>query len=365
MNRKQELTHKLARMREYIAAKKADGLLFQRSDTFAWATCGGEDYVYTATDTGVAALLVTEDDCAVITNRIEANRLKEEELKDLPIRVESIPWAENRNDFILSITKKMKTLSDSPLGALRPIPEDFIDLMMILTESELERYRTVGAATGAAVEAAARAAAPGMTEYEVAARLAAECYNRGVLPVVTLIAADVRLKKYRHPLPKANKLKKTVMLVVCGRARGLIASATRIVSFGPVSADLKRRHKACVQVDAAFNSLTRPGASIADIFRAAKKTYSAAGFDREWLLHHQGGPAGYRPRYYTASDKSTGVVYANSAFAWNPSITGTKSEDTILVLKDKNEFITHTGEWPYIEVKHGDTKLYRPDILVL
>jgi Xaa-Pro dipeptidase len=366
MDKKQEFELKHSRMREYIKKKNVDALLFQRTDTFAWASCGGSDHVNTATDLGVAALLVTPDRCTLVSNRIEENRLKEEEIAGLPIETDAIPWAENRDAHLLdNIIGSKRTLTDSPLGYLPPLPDDFVDLMMALTESEIERFKSAGADTGAAVEAAAREVSPGMTEFDAAGLLAAQCYKRGLTPIVALIASDERLKKFRHPLPTSNPIKKTVMLVVCGRRNGLIASATRIVSFGSVDSGLKRRHEACARVDSVFNSATRPGINYADVFRNGIKTYSDEGFEGEWLLHHQGGPAGYRTRYFTANEKSAGTVVVNSAHAWNPSITGTKIEDTIIVLEKENLFLTQTGNWPYVKVDLEGQIFLRPDILVV
>lgn len=41
------------------------------------------------------------------------------------------------------------------------------------------------------------------------------------------------------------------------------------------------------------------------------------------------------------------------AFAWNPTITGTKVEDTALVIGDNVELITSTPDWPVIETSGG------------
>jgi len=101
------------------------------------------------------------------------------------------------------------------------------------------------------------------------------------------------------------------------------------------------------------------------VFRAATEEYRKAGYDGEWLLHHQGGPAGYRARYFTANENTAGTVKLNSVFAWNPSITGTKTEDTIIVGENENTFITQTGCWPYIEVEINGKKYKRPDILII
>ncbi|HOX29100.1 MAG TPA: M24 family metallopeptidase, partial [bacterium] len=277
-----------------------------------------------------------------------------------------IPWADDRDKYISgALIAGKKALSDSPLAGADTLPGDFIDLMMSLTPSEIARYTALGADTGSAVEAATRAVRPGMTENEIAGRLARECYDRNIVPIVALIAADARLTSYRHPIPTENKVEKTAMVVVCGRRKGLIASATRIVSAGPVSDDLRRRHDVCALVDVAFNASTRPGVPIADVFNAGVKAYTDGGYKDEWLLHHQGGPTGYRSRYYTAHSATPGLVAPNSAFAWNPSVTGTKTEDTIITLENAVKFITHTGGWPYLKMGFGGVDYERPDILIL
>ena len=60
---------------------------------------------------------------------------------------------------------------------------------------------------------------------------------------------------------------------------------------------------------------------------------------------HQGGPCGYQGRDYLGSPTAPGVVLENQPFAWNPSITGTKSEDTILATVAGPEIITRG--WVY------------------
>ena len=51
-------------------------------------------------------------------------------------------------------------------------------------------------------------------------------------------------------------------------------------------------------------------------------------------------------------------------FAWNPSITGMKSEDTTIVHTDGLEFIIVTREWPTLAVTVADRIWERPSILV-
>lgn len=55
---------------------------------------------------------------------------------------------------------------------------------------------------------------------------------------------------------------------------------------------------------------------------------------------------------------------ADQGLAWNPSVTGTKSEDTILVTEAGVEILTATGSWPTVPVKTDRGVLLRPDILI-
>jgi antitoxin VapB len=92
--------------------------------------------------------------------------------------------------------------------------------------------------------------------------------------------------------------------------------------------------------------------------------YAATGFTNEWQLHHQGGPAAYEPREFLATPGSSDVVAVGQAYAWNPSITGTKSEDTILVGEAGNEVLTTISGWPTLPVTLADGQVVmRPAIL--
>jgi antitoxin VapB len=213
------------------------------------------------------------------------------------------------------------------------------------------------------MDAAIRQARPGMTEYQIAGVLAGETLARGALPIVDLIATDERIFRYRHPLPTEKKMERYAMLVLCGRQYGLVCSITRLVHFGPLPEKLRRKELACGRVDATMFSRTRPGATIGDIFQAAVDAYAAEGFPGEWQLHHQGGPAGYNPREFVATPGETEVVVEGQAYAWNPSITGVKSEDTILVGTGGNEILTTIAGWPTLTVEVDGQAWARPAVL--
>jgi antitoxin VapB len=221
------------------------------------------------------------------------------------------------------------------------------------------------------MDAAVRAVSPGQSEYQIAGLLAQEAECRGVQATVILVAADERIFNYRHPIPTGKKLERYAMLVLCGQRQGLVCSLTRLVHFGPLPDELRRRAAAVAQVDATFIAATRPGRLLGQIFRDGVAAYAQAGFPDEWRLHHQGGPAGYEPREIVANPDSADNVSTGQVYAWNPSITGTKSEDTILVGENGNEILTAIPGWPSLAVPvvgdfaSGGQMIERPAILEL
>jgi Xaa-Pro dipeptidase len=181
----------------------------------------------------------------------------------------------------------------------------------------------------------------------------------GIQPTVLLVATDERMAQFRHPLPTERRLKRAAMLVVGARRWGLVASLTRLVHFGEPDSELRRRHAAVTAVDAAFIHATRPGATAGEIFRTAMAAYAAHGFPEEWKSLHQGGATGYAGRDYRATPETPHIIRDRQAFAWNPSIAGTKSEDTMLATEHGPEILTVTPDLPHLPVD----KLLRPDIL--
>jgi Xaa-Pro aminopeptidase len=158
-------------------------------------------------------------------------------------------------------------------------------------------------------------------------------------------------------------MEKYAMLVLCGRRWGLVCSLTRLVHFGKLSDDLRRKQHAVAKVDATFMSATRPGAPLGHVVQQAISAYAETGFPDEWQLHHQGGPAAYEPREFVAVPGSTDTVYSGQVYAWNPSITGIKSEDSIQIGDRENEVITEIPGWPKLDVEINGRTYVRPAIL--
>lgn len=214
------------------------------------------------------------------------------------------------------------------------------------------------------METACFKAQPGDTELEVAASLAFQCQKRGILPLVNLVAGDERIARYRHPLPTSKEIRHTMMVALTGRRHGLHISLTRMVSFGPPNSVLAARHRAVAAVDARLNLESRAGVSLGEVMGEGMAQYSSEGFPQEWELHHQGGLTGYAGREIFATPSSEYQLKHNQVVTWNPSITGTKSEDTVLLTVSGPEVLTRTGDWPELEMELSVGSFLRPAILV-
>jgi antitoxin VapB len=233
-------------------------------------------------------------------------------------------------------------------------------LRALLTEEERARARALGADAARVFGVAMRDVRKGDTEHQVAAEISGRLRREGMFARVMLVAADERIAKYRHPIPTGKKVERMLMAAVCAERGGLIVSLTRLVSFGPLSDELRGRHDAVCAVDAALHKATVVGARWCDVFAEAQRVYAEMGFPDEWKQHHQGGPMGYECRDYKATPTETRRVVEGQLVGWNPSISGTKSEDTILTGAGGSEVITGMGDWPVNTRAPGS----RPDVLV-
>ena len=129
--------------------------------------------------------------------------------------------------------------------------------------------------------------------------------------------------------------------------------------------ELEDRLQSLAHIDAAVNLSTRPGRTLGELIFILQRAYADHGYDGEWRKHHQGGPTGYLNREVIAYPGSDVKVRDQQAFAWNPSIPGAKSEDTILCTAEGIEVLTAcSDEWPTMIGRFNGQELARASILV-
>lgn len=351
---KEEQREKQARIKALLAEKGLEAVVLRKGANVAWIT-GGRAHIPTTLELSCMDVVVYPDRIVVVTNKIEAQRLKDEELSgDEELIV--VNWFEGRD---VHLPKGPKIGVDGIDSERTNIQGDIENLRRNLNEFEVARLKEIGRDATEALEEAMLDIDNDESEVEVAGEIAEELWERNLEPVVLLVAGEDRIKKYRHPLPTTAKVGNLVMGVICARRKGLIASVTRLVHFGELTAELKDTYSRLLSVEAAFLDGTKPGATLAEAFKSGQAEYLKQGFDRdEWTNHHQGGPTGYLPRDFTAHEKTTQLIEVSNAIAWNPSAAGLKVEDTLVVTESGFEFVTGFSEWPSVKIAGRS----RPDI---
>jgi len=331
------------KLRDVMERRGLGALLLRRSNDFAWYTGGADNRVDHASPLGVADILVTLDAEYVFTNNIEAPRMREEQTPGFEI-VEH-PWYEDESVALREAIGDAPLGTDFPLAGASDVSEEISSLRHVLDPDALERYRRVGADAAAAVTEAAGSLEAGMSEHEAAANLAAACRRRGLFSSVLLAAADDRVARYRHPIPHGTTIEHRAMLVVSAERGGLYANLTRMVYLDEPDEELKRRQGTCETILRRMREeATRPGRTLADAFDDCRRSYAEAGFPDEWKLHHQGGTTGYGSREVIVTPQTKGEIRVGQAFAWNPSVTGAKAEETFVLTGSGPEVITASPE---------------------
>jgi Xaa-Pro aminopeptidase len=339
------MDEKRERLDVLLAERDLAAVWFARPNAFAWLT-GGNSVVDREAPTGEAAVGYDGDDLRVVTNTIEAARLREEELPEA-VAVEAYDW------YGSSLPAAVAERSPAPAAADVDVPGmdpgDVGHLRQPLTPDDVDAFRDLGREAGAVVETVCRELQAGDTEREVAAALRVSASARGIELPVVLVGGAERAQRHRHCEPTTAELGDYALVSVTAQRGGLHASLTRTVTFDPPDW-LVDRHRAAARVEATALAATREaaeaGGTAGDVFAAVRDAYEAVGWAEEWRNHHQGGAAGYAGREWFAAPGHDGPVTTPMAYAWNPTVEGAKSEDTVLVADGAFEALTVPGGWP-------------------
>jgi Xaa-Pro dipeptidase len=328
-------------LRELMEARGVGALLLNHPANFAWYTGGADNRVDRGIPAGVASVLITEYDAYVVTDNIEAPRMREELTPSMEV-VEH-PWHEDPAPLLRELTGDAGFGVDGPSGQGRDLSAEIAPLRYVLDEEATDNYRRLGADTAIAMSEVADSLSPDTDELEAAANLSAACMKRGMYTPVLLAASQERLVRYRHPIPHGGPLGRQAMLVACAERGGLFANLTRMVYFDDPDPETVRRQHACEEILRRMREeATRAGRTLSEAFDDCRRFYAEAGFPQGWQFHHQGGTTGYASREIIANPSSQQEITEGQAFAWNPSLEGAKAENTFILGPDAPEILTRS-----------------------
>src|SRR5918998_2448736 len=329
------------KLRELMQERGLGGLLLRRPANFAWYTGGADNRVDRGDPLGVASILLTPESSYVLTDNIEAPRMRAEQTPGVEV-VEHL-WHEGPGALLEELAVGSPVGTDFPSEIGQDVSAEVAPLRYVLDAEAVESYRRLGADAVAAVSEAASSLTPETDEIEAAAELAAACRRRGMFSPVLLAASEERLARYRHPIPRGGSVGGRAMLVVCAERGGLFANLTQIIDFQEPDPETMRRQEACTEILRRMREeATRPGRTLADAFEECRRFYAEAGFPDGWRYHHQGGMTGYASREAVATPDARQEIQRGQAFAWNPSLEGAKTEETFVLGEDGPEVLTRS-----------------------
>ena len=340
-------------IRDLMKAKKLEFFVLRRNPNLAWAIAG-RAHVPTTIDMACFDLVITLDSAKAITNVVEAPRLIAEELPS-EVSVNAIPWSEGRDSNLPT----GPTVGCDQAGADRIDLGVEIEMMRAsLIASDVERFKEICVDAAVALGNAMKQVESSDREIDVAGLITHALWQADLEIAFLGVAGQDRVHKFRHPLPTDAVVGNRVSASICAKRKGLIASVTRIVTFGEISDSMIKEYTSIFKVEAALLDATVVGKPFSDPINAAIAAYPANGFDAdEWTKHHQGGPTGFLPRDWPAHQGSTRVIANNQPIAWNPTGKGWKAEDTILATASGVKLLTFDPEWPTFEV-NGRTRAF-------
>lgn len=361
----EEVYEKKRRVLKLMEELNLDAIYIKRPPNFTWLTGGGLNIVGITVELGVAGLLLSKNGEYVICNNIEAPRMeKEERLEDQGYEIRSFPWYEEHEvKLVRELSGGGKLGADHNFADSIDVSKKINILRYSLTPWEVERYKEIGHLTSLAIEETAKTVRPGDKECAVVGHLAERLWENRLDYITTFCAADERISDFRHPIPTEKKIKNRVMICVNSRRQGLIVSLTRFVQFGPVPEELRKKYNANVFVDCTLMANTIPGRPVVKAFLRGIEAYKQTGYADEYKLHHQGGATGYTGRDYRVNFNTREIVQKNQAFAWNPSITGSKSEDTMIATSEGPILISRPVIFPELKMEVDGFEFKRADIL--
>lgn len=365
-----EVNAKVDRLARYAREQGLAGVLLASQHNFAWLSGGRSIRIDATREAGSGTLLVTADGRRfALANTIESPRMRDDTVAGLGFEVVEHPWTAERADGSLpfQIAGRLAggaIATDVVTGAARNIEPQLSRLRSRLVAEEIPRYGDFGADAGRVLGDVMRTLTPGTTELDVARIVTERMLAIGAYPNVLLVAADDRIAKYRHPAPTARSWRQRLMVACCPEREGHVVALSRLIAVGGADDELRHRTRATGRVFGALLEATVSGATGAQMFDAASRAYAANGYPGEELLHHQGGVIACRSREWVAHPTSDAVAEPPQAFAWNPTVTGTKVEETV-VLHENNrlELVTASPDWPSFDVDVRGQSIRVPDVL--
>jgi hypothetical protein len=362
-DRRADIDAKQARITTLLQEVNCEGLLLLEPENVAWLTSGAA--ARGILDPGeMPVLYFSAEGRWILSSNVDSQRLFDEELDGLGFQLKEWPWHWGRAQLLADLCQGRAIASDLPLNDCEVVANQICHLRRKLTAYEQACYRALGQIVSHALEASCRTITPGDTEREVAGQLSHRLLHRGAQPLVLSVAAENRLRVYRHSGFTAAPIKTYCTLGVTARKYGLCATASRSVCFGQPSPQLKKDHADACKVSATYVASSWPDAVPKQILVTGRRVYLVCGAEHEWLLSPQGHVTGRAPVELPITPHTEDLLQAGWAVTWRGSVGAGVSCDTFLLTEDGPRAITAPENWPLKRIRVQGAEFVRPDLLI-
>ncbi len=235
---------------------------------------------------------------------------------------------------------------------LRAAPALVEEMRKVKEPEEIRRIREAVLLGSGLFDCALKVMRPGVKETEVAAEMeyAARRAGADAMSFETIIASG-----RRSALPHGRASAATVPangFVVCDFGvilAGYCSDMTRTVFMGRPTAGARELYQSVKQAQQAAVEAVRPGTSVGEVDRAARKLLQREGFGR-YFTHSTGHGVGLEvheaPRVAAGQNEllEPGMVITIEPGAYVPGKWGVRIEDMVLVTEQGHEVLTPTSK---------------------
>lgn len=361
-DRRADIERKMAQVASLLQKVKCDGLLLLEPENFAWLTSG-------ATARGVIdadehpAVYCNGEQRWILSSNVDTQRLFDEEVDGLGFQLKEWPWHWGREQLLTELMQGRKVACDRPYPEATFVGTEIKRLRRTLSAYERACLQTLGLLVSHALEATCRTMALGLTEREIAAQVSHRLIHRGVQAIQVNASVDGRSRLYRQHGFTSHVLEESAVVSATGRKYGLCARASRVVSFGAPSPELRKEHDSACKVSAGYIAATWPDAVPREILLAGRRIYLITGFEHEWMLAPQGYLTGRAAVEGMITPQTEAIFLDGNAVTWQGSAGASLVCDTFLVTSKGPINITPTEIWPLKRIRIQGNELVRPDIL--
>ena len=221
-------------------------------------------------------------------------------------------------------------------------------LRIIKDQDEVDAMRKAIAITEDALWALLSRSLVGLSERDVANRLAQEFMAAGAQRIGFLIVVAGPNGADPHAGPSDRPLQAGDLVTIdCGVTHdGYPSDITRTFAVGEASPELKRIYDVVRRANEAGKAVTRPGIEAQEVDRAARKVIADAGYGQHFI-HRTGhglGLEGHEPPYMVegnAERLEPGMVFTVEPGVYIPGLGGVRIEDNLVVTASGFECLTH------------------------